>query len=264
MYQLKYDEREPYYLELLTGFGLKIQEAKAYLACLKLGQSTVSQIARETYMQRTFMYDILDVLKKRGIVSEVDVAGKKQFRAIPIESFRFLLKEKFERFEAFIPELRTLEAQTDSPNVRFFEGKDGIKSVLQDTLDQPPDSEIFCYSNAQGFYTKEDDFEKWYVGERAKRKINMRFLAPDNPETLAYVKNDKRDLRTSRLVPQNLFPFPAEIDIYGNKVAIITLRKEMAAMIIESEDVAKTQRMIFELAWAGAKARLHGRSFSIV
>mgnify|MGYP001563016725 CR=1 FL=1 len=253
MYQLKYQEREPYYLELLTGFGLKPQEAKVYLACLKLGQVTVSQVAKDSGMQRTFIYDILADLTKRGIVSEVDVAGKKQFRAISIESFRFLLKEKFERFEAFIPELRTLEAQTDSPNVRFFEGKDGIKSVLQDTLDQPPGSEILCYSNAQGFYTKEYEFEQWYVGERAKRKIHMRFLAPDNPETLEYVKNDKKHRRTSRVVPQDLFSFPAEIDIYGNKVAIITLRREMAAMIIESADLADMQRMIFELAWRGAK-----------
>ena len=99
MYQLKYEEREPYYLDLLTSFGLKPQEAKVYLACLKLGESSVSQIARESGIQRTFVYDILDNLQKRGVISAIEAAGKKQFRAISIESFRFLLKEKFERFE---------------------------------------------------------------------------------------------------------------------------------------------------------------------
>lgn len=253
MYTLKYSEREPYYLELLTSFGLKPQEAKVYLACLKLGPSTVAQIAKGAGIQRTFAYDVLDELKTRGLISAVDVAGKKQFRAISIESFRFLLKEKFERFEVFLPELRTLEQPVNRPNVRFFEGQEGIKAVLQDTLDQPTGSEILCYSNAQGFYAKEYDFEQWYVRERAKRKISMRFLAPDNPETMEYVKNDKKHRRVSRLVPQDLYSFPAEIDIYGNKVAIITLHKEMAAVIIESEDIAQMQRMIFELAWLGAK-----------
>jgi len=253
MYQLKYQQREPYYLELLTSFGFKPQEAKVYLACLRLGQSTVSQVAAEAEIQRTFVYDIVAELKKRGYISEVDVEGRKQLRALPIESLRYLFREKIERFEAFLPELRTLEQKPQHPNVRFFQGADGIKAVLQDTLDQKEGAEILCYSNAQGFYTKEQEFEKWYVTERAKRKIKMRFIAPDNDETMWYIKQDKKQRRITRVVPQDLFPFSAEVDIYGNKVAIITLGKEMAAMIIESEDIAKAQRMIFELAWRGGE-----------
>lgn len=250
---LKYEEREPYYLELLIGFGLKGQEAKVYLACLKLGQAGASEIAKETGIQRTFVYDVIEDLKKRGLVSAVDASGKKQFRAISIESLRFLLEEKFDRFRAFIPELKSLEKGINRPNVRFFEGIGGIKTVLKDTLDQQEGSEILCYSNAEGFYTKEREFERWYVGERIKRKINMRFIAPDNEETMWYVKQDKKHRRKTRVVPANLFSFAAEVDVYSNKVAIISLGKEMAAMIIESEDVAKTQAMIFELAWRGAK-----------
>ncbi len=252
MYNFNYEEREPYYLELLTSFGLKPQEVKVYLACLKLGSSAVSQIAKQSGIQRTFVYDLLDSLKKKGLISTVD-SPKRQFQAASIDTLKLLLQEKFDRFESFIPELQSLEQPVNRTNIRFFEGREGIKAVLQDTINQPAGSEILCFSNAEGFYTKEQEFEKWYVNQRAKRKIHMRFIAPDNPEVMWYVKQDKKHKRETRIVPAKLFPFSAEVDIYGSKVAIITLGKEVAAMIIESEDIAKTFKMFFELAWRGTK-----------
>lgn len=250
----KYDEREPYYLELLTNFGLKPQEAKVYLTCLRIGQTTASKVAKEANMQRTFIYDVLDDLKKRGLVSSLEISGKKEFRAISIESLKFLMREKFERFEAFIPELKGLEASSTSPNVRYFEGRDGIVAVLEDTLNQPEGSEILCFSNAAGFYTKDEKLQKWYVSERVKRKISMRFVAPNNPETMEYIRQDKAQKRETRAVPAQFFPFEAELDIYGNKVAIISLSNEMIGMVIESESIAKTFKMFFELSWLGVNA----------
>ncbi len=250
----KYDEREPYYLELLTNFGLKPQEAKVYLTCLRIGQSTASQIAKEAGMQRTYCYDVLDDLKKRSLISSLDISGKKGFRAISIESLKFLLKEKFDRFEAFIPELKGLEKSTAEPNVRYFEGRDGIVAVMEDTLNQPPGSEILCYSNAEGFYSNDGRLQQWYVSERVKRKISMRFIAPDNPATMEYIKKDKQHKRETRAIPAEFFPFEAEMDIYGNKVAIISLSEgELIGLIIESEAIAKTFKMFFGLSWRGAK-----------
>lgn len=249
----KYDEREPYYLELLTNFGLKPQEAKVYLTCLRLGQATASQVAKEAKMQRTYCYDVLGDLKKRGLVSSLDISGRKEFRAISIESLKFLLREKFERFEAFIPELKGLEKSTAQPNVRYFEGRDGIVAVLEDTLNQPPGSEILCYSNAEGFYSKDGQLQKWYVNERIKRKISMRFIAPDNPATMEYIKLDKKHRRETKAVPAQFFPFEAEMDIYGNKVTIVSLSEEMIGMVIESESIARTFKMFFELSWKGAE-----------
>lgn len=260
MYSYNYSEREPHYLELLTGFGLKVQEAKIYLACLKLGQSTVSQIAKEAGIQRTFVYDILDNLKKRGLISSIDLAGKKRFQAVSIESLKSLLKEKFDRFEAFIPELKSLEKLPGKANVRFFEGKEGSIAAIKDALNQPPGSEILCISNAEGAYLNEKEMDQWYIDERVKRGITMRFIAPDNPATMQFVKKDKKHKRVTRVVPNELFPFEADINIYGNeqsssphKVAIASLNeKEIVGMIIESESIAKTMKMIFELAWKGA------------
>ena len=125
-------EREEYYLELLTNFGLKLQEAKVYLACLELGQSTVSQISNESQIQRTFVYDILDDLKKMGLISQLDIRNKKYFSALSIEKFGFIQEDRLERFKAFLPELKALEQTVgDRPKVKFFEVKKGLKERLR-------------------------------------------------------------------------------------------------------------------------------------
>jgi HTH-type transcriptional regulator, sugar sensing transcriptional regulator len=251
----KYDEREPYYLELLANFGLKAKEAKVYLATLRLGQATVSKVAKESKVERSFVYNILDDLAKRGLVSLTEIKGKKHYQAISIESLKFLLEEKFERFKAFIPELKGLEKSKIGPNVRYFEGRDGLITIMQDTLNQPAGSENLNYLNMKGFWTdKEDAFSKWYVEERVRRKINLRMISPDNEESRWYAERDKLQKRQTRIVPTKDFPFESHIEIYGNKVAIISpIETELIGIIIESEAIAKTQRMIFELAWRGAK-----------
>ncbi len=245
--------RDEYYFELLTSFGLKLQEAKVYLACLKLGQATVSQIGNQAQTQRTFVYDILEDLIKKGLISSVELKGKKYFSAISIDSFHFLQKDKLERFQAFLPELRVLEKTVgDRPKVRFFEGKEGIKRAFEDTLDQPAGSEILAFSTGEGFFSEDQKFASNYIKERLIRKISVRAIAPNNPETLIFTKKDKKHKRTTKLVDNNNFPFANEIDVYGNKVAVISLTGEQMAVIIESESMAKTMGSIFELAWRGA------------
>ena len=247
-------DRDQYHLELFTNFGLNLPQANVYLACLKLGQTTVSEIAKKSGIQRTYVYAILDELKKQGLVSTVEIRGKRYFSPISIENFRYLQREKLERFEAFIPELKTIEKFGDRPKVQFFEGREGVIAAVEDTLNQESGSEMLEYSNGEGFFVKELKFANWYIKERLKRKISLRLIAPDTADTIEYFSQfDKQHRRVTRLVPAKDFPFTNEINIYANKVGIITLTGELVAVIIESESIANTQRAIFELAWRGAK-----------
>ena len=43
--------------------------------------------------------------------------------------------------------------------------------------------------------------------------------------------------------------FSNEINIYDNKVAIISFKDDLIGMIIESSEIADTQRTIFKMVW---------------
>lgn len=251
---MKQYNNETIYLEVLTDLGLKPQEAKVYLACLKLGQSTVGKIAQEAGVQRTFVYDILKELHEKGIVSSVLMRGKMHFSAVSVEQFKTIQQDKFKKFESLMPELKAFEMTVgDRPRVRFYEGIDGVFAALNDTLELPVGSELLAYATGTGLYEQEGERSNEYLKKRIKRKIFARSIAPDTPGTRVFSDKNKEQLRETRLVPADKFNFTNEIDIYGNKTLIMSVQGEFLAVIIESESVAKTQRMIFELAWRGAK-----------
>jgi len=243
------------FIQSLIDLGLKDHEAKVYLACLQLGQAPVGRIAEQADVQRTFVYDILDDLEKRGIVSVVEIRNVKHFSAISVERLRDRQLEKLEKFKMIIPDLKAFEkAAGDRPRVRFFEGKEGVKLALSDTLDQPNGNKILAYATGEGVYEDMPEFMKEYLKKRVKKNISVQALAPDNEVNREHVLHNKEVLRETILLPEDKFPFTNEIDIYGNKVAIMSLQGEILAVIIESESIAKTQRSIFELAWLGAQS----------
>ena len=70
-------------------------------------------------------------------------------------------------------------------------------------------------------------------------------------------ERDKENYRELRLVPEKEFTFTNEINIYDGKVAIISYKdKPLIGMIIESLEIANTQRDIFKMAWAFSYANL--------
>lgn len=241
-------------LESFISLGLKEQEARVYLALLKLGQTKVGEIADKSGIQRTFIYDILDKLQVKGLVSSVEIRGRMRFSAVSVERFKKIQLGKLERFEKLIPELQSLVSVVgDRPKVMFFEGKAGIKQAQEDTLELPNGSEFLSYATGEGLYNKDPEFAMDYINARIKKRISVRAIAPDTSATREFTDKDKKQLRQTRLVPEKIFPFANEIDIYGNKVMLMSLTGELIAVIIESESTARTMRAIFELAWLGAE-----------
>ena len=55
--------------EELEKLGFSKNEAKVYLALLKLGSSLAGKIAKETLLDRSSTYSALKVLHKKGVIS---------------------------------------------------------------------------------------------------------------------------------------------------------------------------------------------------
>jgi sugar-specific transcriptional regulator TrmB len=242
------------FVPFITSLGLKKQESQAYLALIQLGQARVGQISELCGIQRTFVYNILDKMAELGIVSSVEIRGVKRYSAISIDQLKRRQESRMSRFDEILPELRTIvKTIGDKPKVQFFEGKEGIIEAQNDTLDMPYGSEICAYYTGEGIYVDDPAFIKRYVKRRVAKKIHVRAIGVDTPNTRYWAEQDKAQLRNGRLVPADKFPFTNEINIYGNKINILSLQGELIAVVIESESVSKTQQAIFNLAWEGAE-----------
>lgn len=241
----------PNILSLLKETGLAEKEAKLYGAGIELGEATIQQLARHAEIKRPTAYDIIASLEEKGLFSK-SVRGKRRyFVAEDPENVLGLLKTREQAFLKALPELKILlRAGSKKPLVKFYEGVEGLKAMYWDTLESR--GTILVYGSIDDMWeAMSREFVKEYVGERVKRKLNVRGLVPNTPDAQEYVKRDKEELRNLILIPKEQFVFSNEINIYNDKVAIFSF-PERIGVIIESKKIAETQRSIFELAWLGA------------
>ena len=66
---------------LLEELGLTKNESKVYLALLELGSTAAGPLIKKIGMHRAAVYDIIDLLTGKGLVSYVIKANRKYFEA---------------------------------------------------------------------------------------------------------------------------------------------------------------------------------------
>ncbi len=241
----------------LTTLGFSEKETAVYLALLELGKRTVSPIARKAGINRTTAYDILDSLISKGLIS---VSGKEPLQEFVAESpdriSAFIQREitaKENQLKAvveLVPELKSLHNISDRPKVRFYEGKQGMEQVYEDTLTSSEPIRAFAtYDDMEkalpGYFPK-------YFERRARKGIKIRAIFPFTEAGVELTKHNQAQLRETAIVPNKNFYFTPEINIYDNKVMIASW-KEKLGIIIESVEISEALKNIFELAWAEAK-----------
>lgn len=89
---------------------------------------------------------------------------------------------------------------------------------------------------------------------RKKYKWIAKSLFTNNAGGQALKACDNKELRESYLVDGNSYPLPAEIDIYDDKVTMLSFQQnEFVGIIIQNAPFAQTLRSIFMLAYQAAR-----------
>ncbi len=242
---------------VLEKAGFSDKETAIYLALLKLGHGTVSEITRAANVGRTYGYPILDALAAKGLIT---ISGKRPKQEYFAESPRklFTLMEKnvesqkqmLGEVKELLPELIVLHNAEDRPKVRFYEGIEGLKEVYEDTLTAKE-------GVVRGFLAYEElvkalpNYFPDYFKRRAGKTIKGRAIATDTAEARTRVRHNREENREITLVPKEYYFYP-EIDVYDNKVMIASWREKLG-ITIESDEIADAMKKIFELAWIGAE-----------
>lgn len=241
----------------LKTIGLADKEARVYLASLELGPATAQQISQKAGVNRATTYVQIESLTEKGLISSYEKGKKTFFNA---ESPEFLLRlvekeknrilEKESILKGIFPELKILfEYAGDRPTVRFFEGKEGLKTMREDflkTKDKKIES-VFHRDVIEKVFSEKE--RQWFTQQRIQKKIFTRSLyARKEGKVTTEIPYTKR-----YWIPQDMFPISADITLYGNKVGITAFEGKPIGIIIESRNITDTIRTIFNLAWENAE-----------
>lgn len=241
----------------LLSLDFSEKEANVYLMLLSLGKGTVSEIARKAEINRTTGYDILGTLVGYGLVSVSGKEPKQEYVAeSPDRILDFLEKQKektneqLDRAQTILPQLKSVHNVSDRPQIRFYEGKDGLKQVYEDTL--TAHEPIRAYATVDDMHVTLPEYFPKYYERRTKKGIAIRAIIPSTPIGKERAAKDTEEARETALIPSDKYYFSPEINIYDNKVMIASWREKLG-IIVESAEIADAMKKIFELSWAEAK-----------
>lgn len=258
------DEEKRTNLEKTLGaIGLKDKEAKVYFACLQLGEDTAFNIATRAQIKRPTCYFILDNLIQKGFISIKKTPRVTYYSAISPQTLLLKVEKQKDLLEKALPELaKVWDEQPHKPMIQVFEGIDGISQVYEQAADSIRKYEEFLYFGSTKHFLLNDDYKDLldlYLTEMKNKRYKAReILVYDEVKDSDYLKRIKANANPNhqiRFFPKGTNFFANDNMIYGHKLAIFSLEKEVFAIVIESENIAASYRNLFNALWQTGKEK---------
>jgi sugar-specific transcriptional regulator TrmB len=237
--------------EHLTRIGIEGTEARFYLAALELGQAPIRQIARKAGIGRTNAYDVLARLVHRGLVTQVPRSGDRKNYVVAEDPARLvrMLDEQRTSVDAVLPELRSIyNNSTVKPRVQFYEGVEGIKHVLDDTLLCRSKRLLGILSMGDLFNVPGRAAMQDYVQRRIAAGVALKVVRSREKDVGDIWPTRTEDHRELRYAPAGMV-FDMTMYIYDETVSIISSRRENFGMTIQSSELARMQAHLFMVLW---------------
>ena len=238
--------------KLLREIGLTNREIEVYLKLIEKGESPASDIAKETSVSRTHVYESLELLAKKGLVSSITKDFRKYYSATDPERILNYLEEEQKKIEQqkenvnkLVQDLKKLKKPLEKkPIIEKFEGKEGVKTILLDTL-KIKKGELLVINASKDFIKNFPIFAQQYFKEKIKRKIPSKIIFSEKFELLDPT-TQKRFILKEQTTPTMTL-------IYENKVAIIFWVEKPMGILIQSEEASKEYKTYFDILWNQAK-----------
>jgi|SRR3989344_284674 len=240
----------------LIQLGFNKNEAKVYLSLIKFKKADANHIIKDTKFHKNIVYDNLEKLIDKGLVSFITEDNKKVFQiASPNMLVQFFeeqekgIKEKKEKAIEFSKEIDKLnKKEIHSNNAQIYRGVKGIKTFYNDTLNG---GDFFAFGAPQeSVKIMGEVYWQNYEIKRAEKKIRAKLIF--NSSLKGYGKTLNTKFTEIRYFEQRFEPL-TQTHIQDDKVVITVWTEEPFLFLIESKEVASNYKRFFEEMWKQAK-----------
>ena len=234
----------------LREFGLNESETRLYLSSLSLGESNMSDLAKKAEIKRSTCYLIFKSLQNKGLMGSVKTSRGLVFTATSPDSLLSRARTHMNRIEMILPELQALSQKKDNrPKMTYYEGADAYRLAVEDCLKNPNVTIRHIGALSELHQTMGKDYDlQYFVPRRVKQNISLKALYFPDVKSELRLLDDKNELREVRYLPEK-YVYNSVMLIYENKVLISSSQKELVTIVIESEEIAKSEQMKFDLIW---------------
>ena len=235
---------------LLEKLGYTPHEVKIYLAALELGDATVTELAHKAEFPRTTVQEVIEHMQKKGLLKPFIKKQHKYWVAENPERLLANLKANEESFTDLLPELMSLRRNpSNKPQMVLYTGLSEIKNIMDDIIESKHHvSTLISLDDWYNFFGSE--YTQDFIKRRHTHFLKMRMITPKSEKAIELKKNDDRELRHIRFLPEGIDLRRITNFIYGDKFAIISFnKKEPTGIIINDPDLTHGNRLYFENLW---------------
>lgn len=231
--------------ENLIAIGLTKTEAKIYVALIELGRAQAGIISRKTGIHRRSIYDALERLIEKGLVSWIKENEKRYYIPENPKKLSELVDIQKENVDKILPQLMAnFEERKGKQETKFYRGVEGIKSIFEDQINEGKPVYIM------GAAYNADDILKYYMphytSKRVTKKLKLYLIYCGGKKTFEVPYGEARYLPES-------YASMVSTNVYADKVAIIVWSHEPVAILIKDKTISEAYMKYFDLLWGIAK-----------
>lgn len=256
--------------EDLNKLGLTNGEARVYLSLLKLGSAKVGAIVRDSTISYSKVYDVLQRLSIKGLVSQIIVENIKHFNAVEPYRLHEYIKGKEEELDTqkriideIIPQLAEYASDNRNKkksNAEIFIGDSGLRTAYEILFNNIPrrkkkkdkdrdndndndndDVLRYFYPHA-GYHEVATPF---YSRLYQSKKIKQKGIATFAFKSSKHFREIPKDVNMKFVS----FPLPGTMDILRDKLLIISWNNTATGILIISEEIAEHFKSYFDKIW---------------
>ena len=242
-------------LKELLKIGLTEGEAKVYLALNELGSTTVGPIVKKGGVAYSNVYDILNRLMEKGIVSYIIKGKTKYFQAASPKNLLDYLDKKEKRIseqktalKIAIPKLEKLQEFTAQQDAEIFIGTKGLRSAYEKLFagGTKNNEYLFLYMHEEKYSIQSDLF---FFSIMNLIDRSARGVCNEKYRKISEFPNKAKMIKL-RYVN---FPIAGNVDIFKDKILFVAWDKPITGILIHSQSITENFRKYFETVWKMAK-----------
>lgn len=242
--------------EILESIGLTKSEVKVYLSLLELGSSSVGKIIYKSKTTSSKIYELLDKLVQKGLVSSVIKKGVKYFEAAPPSRILDYLKEKdselknqINNINKILPELelkQRLSKEVSEISVyKSMKGIETIFSIILNSLNK--NDEYYVFGARSGATEAQRIFLLKYHEKRTAKGIRLKILFSKDLRNITKPYEEMKSTKVKYTTQQLMSP--TQTMIVKDKTIIILWKENPMGIIIENKEIAESYKKYFWFLW---------------
>lgn len=245
-------------MTILDQIGFTKSEVNVYEALLELGTSTAGPVAEKARTSSSKIYEILERLIQKGLVSYVLKGKVKYFEAASPERIMDYLEEKEntlskqkEEVKKILPTLKLKQTLAEhKQEATIYRGMKGLETAFYSSMKRLKKGDEFCVTGVPGRSDATNLFFLRLNKLRAKLGIKMKILFDESARGDIQTKPENSPLSEIKFLPEEVMT-PAAINIFKDEVIIFPAetQKEPLLITIKSKEVADSFKAQFDILW---------------